>query len=306
MSSPFGRLVLIANPLDGDGRIGRELPALERALLDRGLDYRLELVDFHGGADAGRRALEAGERFLVAVGGDRIVHEVANGLLGPDGPRMPEAVLGVVAAGLPNDFIKTFGLPADTQRACGFLEGDNLFPIDAIRATCTDPDGGDRLHHVVNLAQAGVMAASVERAGRLPNFLGRTRRFLGFWLTMAVYRPVEVILSGDRRTWTGKVHGVVVANGQYTGDGIRISPRSWPSDGYLDILVMKGPKSDAFTLLPRAYRGEHLPHPNIIEYRAKQVRVETARPLWIEADGLVLGRTPATFEVVPGAIRLKI
>ena len=76
--------------------------------------------------------------------------------------------------------------------------------------------------------------------------------------------------------------------------------------GYLDILVMKGPKSDAFTLLPRAYRGEHLPHPNIIEYRAKQVRVETARPLWIEADGLVLGRTPATFEVVPGAIRLKI
>src|SRR5437870_4169704 len=138
-SSPFGRLVLIANPLDGDGRIGRELPALERALLDRGLDYRLEQVDLRGGADAAKRALEAGERFLVAVGGDRIVHEVANGLLGPDGPRMPEAVLGVVAAGLPNDFIKTFGLPADTQRACGFLKGDNVFAIDAIRATCTDP-----------------------------------------------------------------------------------------------------------------------------------------------------------------------
>jgi diacylglycerol kinase family enzyme len=34
--------------------------------------------------------------------------------------------------------------------------------------------------------------------------------------------------------------------------------------------------------------------------------VEASRPLWVQADGEILGTTPATFEVVPQAIRLKI
>ena len=85
-----------------------------------------------------------------------------------------------------------------------------------------------------------------------------------------------------------------------------MSPRSWPSDGYIDVLVMKGPESDAFTILNKAVLGEHLPHPNIVEYRCRTLSVETARPWPIQADGLVVGTTPASFEVLPQAIRLKI
>jgi diacylglycerol kinase family enzyme len=87
---------------------------------------------------------------------------------------------------------------------------------------------------------------------------------------------------------------------------MRISPRSWPADGYLDVIVMTGPKSDSFTTLPKVYRGEHLPHPHMQELRAQSVRVEADRPLPIEGDGEVLGTSPATFEVLPEAIRVKI
>ena len=69
---------------------------------------------------------------------------------------------------------------------------------------------------------------------------------------------------------------------------------------------MKGPKSDAFTILDKAVLGEHLPHPNIVEYRCRTLSVEADRPLPIQADGLVVGTTPATFEVLPQAVRLKI
>jgi diacylglycerol kinase family enzyme len=141
---------------------------------------------------------------------------------------------------------------------------------------------------------------------RFPAGLGRARRFLAFWLTLAAFRQTRARLIGDRRTWEGKLHDVLVANCQYQGDGMRISPRSWPDDGYLDVLVMKGPKSDAFTMLPKTYLGEHLPHPNIVEYRSRTLRVEASRPLWVQADGEILGTTPARFEVIPQAIRLKI
>jgi diacylglycerol kinase family enzyme len=90
---------------------------------------------------------------------------------------------------------------------------------------------------------------------------------------------------------------------------MQISPKSQPDDGALDVLVMTGPKSDAFTALPKVYRGSHLPHPNIAELRAgagARVTVETDPPVTLEADGEVLGSTPATFEVIPGPIRLKV
>jgi diacylglycerol kinase (ATP) len=54
------------------------------------------------------------------------------------------------------------------------------------------------------------------------------------------------------------------------------------------------------------YRGTHLPHRNIAELRVSRVTVETDVPYPIEADGETLGTTPATFEVIPGALRLKV
>jgi diacylglycerol kinase family enzyme len=36
------------------------------------------------------------------------------------------------------------------------------------------------------------------------------------------------------------------------------------------------------------------------------VAVEADRPLPIEADGALLGTTPATFQIVPRALRLKL
>jgi diacylglycerol kinase (ATP) len=87
---------------------------------------------------------------------------------------------------------------------------------------------------------------------------------------------------------------------------MQISPKSEPDDGVLDVLVMVGPKSDAFTMLPKIYRGTHLPHRNIVELRADHVRVDADPPFLVEADGESLGTTPATFEVIRNAIRVKV
>ena len=78
------------------------------------------------------------------------------------------------------------------------------------------------------------------------------------------------------------------------------------SGGLLDILVMTGPKSDSFTTLPKVYSGAHLPHRNIAELRAAQLSIEAEPDLPVEADGEVLGVTPASFGIIPGAIRLKV
>ena len=113
-------------------------------------------------------------------------------------------------------------------------------------------------------------------------------------------------LDADGQAFSWRAYNVVVANCRFYGGGMQISPKSEPDDGALDVLIMTGPKSDSFTTLPKVYRGTHLPHPGIAELRAGRVQVDTDQPFGVEADGEMLGTTPATFGVIPAAIRLKV
>jgi len=309
MASPFGELTVIVNPHAGKRHVGEEIPELERTLRARGLAYRLLRTEGRGDAARfARQALEGGGRFIVAVGGDGTVHEVVNGMLDADGRTVgEEPVLGVVAAGSGCDFIRTFGLPGDATRAGFHLTGDNTYPLDVGKVTYTTVSGGTDTRYFVNVAEAGLGAAVTARAERMSPRLGQLKYLFGFWLTLPRFKLATVRVRADRKTYEGPAYLVVVGNAQYNGGGMKVSPRSYPGDGVLDVLVFKGPKTDSFTLLPKLYRGEHVPHDHIDELRVKELlTIESDRPLPIEADGEVLGFTKATIEVVPHAIRMKL
>ncbi len=303
MTSPFGPLVVIANPRSGRGRVDKALPQVERVLSDENLSYRIVRTAHPGHAsEAAREALINGERYLVAVGGDGTVHEVVNGMLQDGRPLAPDAVLGVVAAGSGCDFVRSFGLPDDAEQAAHHLAGDRVRPIDVGRITCAD--GITR--YFVNIAEAGLGGAVVARAAGLSRVLGGARYAAGFWLTLPGFRPATVRLDADGHSHAWRAFNVVVANCRFYGGGMHISPKSDPCDQTLDVLVMAGPKTDSFTTLPKVYRGAHLPHRNIAELRVREVRVETDRPFPVEADGETLGTTPASFGIIPSALRLKL
>jgi len=313
VSSPFGPLVVIANPRAGRGQVEAALPQVERVLRDEGLGYRIVRTTHPGHAtEATRQALLAGERYLVAVGGDGTVHEVVNGMLQDGRPLVPDAVLGVVAAGSGCDFVRSFGLPGDAVQAARHLAGDGVRSIDVGTVTCavTSAGGGaTTTRYFVNIAEVGLGGAVVARAARFKGvgrFLGGARYACGFWLTLPRFRPAAVRLDADGHAFGWRAFNVVVANCRFYGGGMQISPKSDPGDCLLDVLVMTGPKSDSFTTLPKVYRGTHLPHRNIAELRAGQVHVDADRPFPVEADGEVLGTTPASFGIIPSGVRLKV
>ena len=307
MTSPFGPLVLIANPRAGSGRVDAALPEIERVLRETGLEYRTVRTTHPGHAtEAAREALLGGERFLVAVGGDGTVHEVVNGMLSGGKPVAPDAVLGVVAAGSGCDFVRSFGLPGDAAQAAGRLAGDRVQAIDVGSVTCA---GQDEPRYFVNIAEAGLGGAVVARTAgltRAGRWLGGAKYAAGFWLTLPRFRPAAVRLDADGHAYAWRAFNVVVANCRFYGGGMQISPKSDPGDCLLDVLVMTGPKSDSFTTLPKVYKGAHLPHRHIAELRADRLRVDADAPFPVEADGEILGSTPASFGIIPGVIKLKV
>ncbi len=284
------------------------LATMEEGLHELGLEHDLRLTEGPGDATRlARRALEDGSRFLVAVGGDGTVHEVVNGMFDHDRHPVPAPVLGVVAAGSGCDLIRTFSLPTQPAAAVSRLAGGDVRPLDVVRLSYVDADGHAAVRYFVNIAEAGLGGSTAARAARLPPWLGISRYFLAFWMTLPRYRPGSMrIETDDGPRYEGRAVNVVAANCRFFGGGMQVSPRSEPDDGTLEVLVFTGPKSDSFTMLPRVYRGRHVPHAHIEEMTGRRFRLASERPFVIEADGEVLGTTPATVEVLPRAISIKV
>lgn len=306
--SPFGPISLIVNPHAGRGRVGEHLAEVERNLRARDLDY--EVHPTSGPGDATRLAAEAldrGRRYVVAVGGDGTVNEVINGMMRDGKARADDAVLGVVGAGSGCDLVRTFGLPGDASRACTHLEGDNVYPFDVGRVRFRAGGDVEAERYFGNVAEVGLGGAVARRADRLPRWVGAARYFVGFWLTLPGAPLAHVRVRAGRQVYEGPGYAIVIGNAQFYGGGMRISPRSYPGDGAMDVLVFMGPKTDAFTMIPRIYRGEHVPHPHVHEMRTRdEIEVDADRPLDVEVDGEWIGRTPMTIEVIPRPLSIKI
>jgi len=306
MTSPFGPMVLIVNSRAGKGGVAKCLPEVERNLKQRGLAYEVRTTEGPGHASVlARETLKDGKRFVVAVGGDGTIHEVVNGMIEDDRPIVPDAVLGLVAAGTGSDFIKTFGIPAMPGHAAAHLDGPESFPIDIGKITYQQ-DGATVTRYFANIAEVGIGAAVVARAARLPRFLGPTVYFFAFWMELRRHRIAEVQIDLVDRVYEGYMNNLVVANGQFFGGGMKVAPKAAPTDGLLDIQIEHARKREAIAIMPKIYKGTHVPHPDIEEAKRVRLSISCDRPLPIEADGEVLGTTPATFEVLKDILSIKV
>lgn len=97
-----------------------------------------------------------------------------------------------------------------------------------------------------------------------------------------------------------------VANGTSYGGGVRIAPRADPTDGDLDVVLVRPTRRMRFLrLLPRVYRGTHSTVPEVAMHRARQVTLRAAG-VTAYADGDPIGPLPVTIDVAPRALRVFV
>jgi YegS/Rv2252/BmrU family lipid kinase len=311
------------NPSAGRGALGRDWKRIEDSLAEAGLECAVTYTERPGHAtEATRAAIEDGATFVVAAGGDGTVHEVVNGMMDSEKPLNPATVLGVVPGGTGCDFVRTFGISQDPLEASKHLLGDGLWGrLDMVRVTCATPEGGTHSRWFVNVGEAGLGAAVVARAARLPRWLGGNVYRVAALREIAALRHITgtVAMHGRKArgsrvdapleptTYEGSIDLLLVANGQFFGGGMRVAPRAIPEDGLLDVLIAHDiGRREAVGLMQKMFTGTHVPSPKVAEFLAERIEVHTDAPLAVEVDGEVIGSTPATFDLLPAAIPLKI
>jgi diacylglycerol kinase family enzyme len=159
-----------------------------------------------------------------------------------------------------------------------------------------------------NVGSVGMSAAVAQRANGMSKALGGKATF--FYALTRVFlewqnTPVTVELDGSRHE--GRMHDVIVANGQWHGGAMWLAPEAQPDDGVFDVVLIGDVnKRDFVTTAPKIYKGTYLAHPKVELLRARTVAVDAPERLPIELDGEQVGTTPVRFEVVPRALRLRV
>jgi diacylglycerol kinase (ATP) len=237
------------------------------------------------------------------VGGDGSVHEVVNGIVAAQGVE-----LAVVPRGTGWDFARTFGIPRDLDHAIATALRGEVREVDLGRATFRTWAGEEGEAHFANAGSAGISGAIARRANETSKALGGKASY--YWATLAVYFGWEagtVRASVGNHTREARLLDVVVANGRYIAGGMMLCPDAEPDDGVFDVLLIGDVTTrDLLFVLPKTYRGKHLPHPRLEVLRGRSVTVDADEPLPIQLDGEQPGTTPARFEIVPRALRLRV
>ncbi len=115
--------------------------------------------------------------------------------------------------------------------------------------------------------------------------------------------PMRMVVDG-RRLRTAAL-SVTVCNGPYHGLGFAVAPDADPADGLLDLVVFSGmSRFDVIRHYLAVARGRPRREPRMNYLIARRIRVDSARPLPVHADGEPLGTTPIAFAVRPGALRI--
>ena len=271
-----------------------------------GLRFEHDLTEAPGHAiELAKSAAEKGYELVVSVGGDGTINEVVNGLY--DAGSMGDVMLGIIGTGTGGDYIRTIGVPRHHEEACQRLMNPKKLVVDlGIVEYVSNGLMVERLF--VNLAGLGFDAEVVKATTQRFKALGGVPSYLvGLLTTFLFYRNREVSIKLDGNEEDRKICTIMMNNGKYGGGSMCVAPHADPTDGYFDVVIIDDlSKPDLLWSLPRIYKGTHLTHPKVSVKRAKEVYIQSERRMSLQADGELLGETPARFRVLPAALNVII
>ena len=259
--------------------------------------------------DLARQAAASGCDMLVAVGGDGTVNEVLNGLLGDGVSSVRHPTLGIIPLGSGCDLARSLGISKHGTSAIKTLEGAETRSLDVGRVDFMSLDGHRQSRYFINIADLGAGGLVVQKASRAPWILGPRPNYVwGILTAAAVYRARKVTLSVDGGPATDlPIRNTIIANGRFFGRGFLAAPEAKMDDGLFDIVnVGDFGTFEGMWHVPKLRSGKHLGLEKVSHCRGRRVEVTTSEDVLLEMDGDLVGTLPAAFEILPGAVKVKV
>ena len=240
-------------------------------------EYRVEVSKAPGDCcRLAREAAESGEEYRIyACGGDGTLNEVAAGAAG-----FSNAAVTVFAGGSGNDFVKLFS-DRDAFRDLERLLDCQEVTFDLMKVN------GDICLNIASVGLDARIGTDVSNYKRIPLLQGF--RAYAASTVINVIRGISehYVIKINGQTIDGQQTMICACNGRYYGGGFNPVPTADPTDGILDVLVVRKVSRLQVPGVVGKYKAgryKELPH-LVTHYRTDKVEILCDKPTPINLDG---------------------
>lgn len=222
---------------------------------------------------------------LVMIGGgDGTLNLAAQALMETQLP------LGILPLGTANDLARTLGITPDVKSAVRTIASGKTRKIDL---------GDVNKHLFFNVSSIGFSASLARNlTSQMKKKWGTVGYALAAIKILKQSRPFSATIIHDGVETAVKTVQISVGNGRYYGGGMTVEQNAAPDDGRLDVYSLEVSHWwEIVILFPFIRRGTHGRWRKVRAFSATSLTIHTRRPHVINADGELIGETPARFSI---------
>lgn len=288
--------VFIVNPIAGNGFAKSMVPVIEEKIKKYDIDGEIVLTESSGhAAELSGLYYAKGYRFIIGVGGDGTINEIARPLINKH-----DVFIGVIPAGTGNDFIQITGFPDRfTEKDWSIFFEKNIINMDAGVA-----NGKIFLNGMGLGFDAQVAAENYTEPGKVKR--GGKHKYLWHIIkTILFFREKRMtVTSGLSRTETDCFINTIAIGRRFAG-GFLLTPGAIANDGLLDVCSIKRlnlfNRFRIFLLVPK---GTHINDKKVNYYQTAGLQIEFPAKVPFHLDGELSFAEEFKVSIIPDALKI--
>ena len=301
MSKPW---FIIVNPSSGNRNTSQQWEEIQQLLNTKKIDFsfvftqfskhEIELVD---------KAILDGFRNIISIGGDGTLHHVVNGIMRQRYVKTSDITIAVIPQGTGNDWIKTYNIPNDVEKAIEIISKKKTILQD-IGVLETENKTVSYFNNVAGLGYDGYIVNKLKTLKRF----GSIAYLLSGLAGLLLYKKSVFKIIFDNRILETNCLMTIFGLCKFSGGGMQFTKDVNSTDGLFDITIAKN--LNFFNLvfnLPKLYSGKIVHHKKIETYKTKEITVipQTTKP-FIQADGELIGTGKVSVKIIEKAINFIV
>lgn len=293
---PDERWVFIVNPIAGNGYARSVIPLIREMAEKHEKNFEIVLTEYPGHAsEISRTYYEKGFRYIIGVGGDGTINEVATPLAG-----LKNVLLGAVPAGTGNDLIQIMGFPGRfTEKEWSILFRHNTIPMDAGEVNGKLFLNGMGLGFDAQVASENYVEPGKVKKGGAHKYIWHIVK------TLLFFRERKMIIRNDGQRKETDCFINTVSNGRRFAGGFFLTPRAFANDGLLDVCSIKKLNLyHRFRLLLKVPKGNHIYDKRVRYFQTVSLDIEFPEEVPFHVDGELNFSQNFSIRIIPGAFNV--
>jgi len=288
--------VFIINPFAGNGFAGSLVPIIEKMINKQNISAELVLTEFSGHAsDIAKAYLDKGFRYIIGVGGDGTLNEIARPLV-----NNKNVTIGIIPGGTGNDFMQILGFPGRFEDK----DWEILFKKATISMDAGKVNGMIFLNGMGLGFDAQVAAENYTEPGKVKKG-GKYKYIWHIVKTILFFREKIMSVSSDGKKHETDCFINTISNGRRFAGGFFLTPKAIANDGLLDVCMIKRLNLfQRFRLLLKVPSGSHVTDTRVNYYQTSAIDLEFKEDVPFHVDGELNFSKTFNVSILPGTLNV--